>query len=258
VGFILLPILGVAGTMHIAAPLSGAAGLVAFLLRTETGPRPSQPSVPVGGARRVIAIYTASGFLGLVAKVAFTRSLVAVFGSTTHAFSTILAVFLLGIATRGAIGTSANRNYLRKLKTTVTTTAAVFSLSTLLVYFLPRLYLKGHLGIGSGFGAGLLLRFVLLTIVLLPGAIGLGIAFPLAEHGLPPVASAAGRTNSMQQTRLPPSSAPQTLFLPGAVYRAVACGGFVGVNLVQQRPCEFGRMLCWATSSDVLVDIVAP
>ena len=131
--------------------------------------------------------------MGLVAEVAFTRQLVLVFGSSTYAFSTMLAVFLLGIGSGGAIGTRFRTNHLRKLEWTVAITAALFSLSALSVYFLPRLYLEGYLVLGQDFHSGLVLRFLLAAVVLLPGCIGLGIAFPLAAHEAGATGGSTGR-----------------------------------------------------------------
>lgn len=183
-GFLLLPALGLAWTMRAGALLPAAAGALALLARGSAA-APGAPSLPAPGARRAILLYAASGFMGLVAEVAFTRQLVLVFGSATYAFTTMLGVFLLGIGLGGAIGARIARRpegHLAMLETTVALTAAVFSISGLLAYLLPRIYLEGFLRIGGGFGAGLALRLLLSAIVLLPGALGLGIAFPLAAH----------------------------------------------------------------------------
>jgi len=184
-GFLLLPALGLAGTMRCAALFSGTAALGALLSR-EAPPAPAPPPpASASPARRAIVLYAASGFLGLAAEVAFARSLVLVFGSTTHAFTTMLAMFLLGIGVGGAVGARLARRpegHLRRLETTVAATAALFSLAALAVYGLPRLYLTGYLAWGGGFDATTLLRFLLSAAVLLPGALGLGIAFPLAAH----------------------------------------------------------------------------
>jgi spermidine synthase len=140
-------------------------------------------------AGRAIFLYAASGFLGLVVEVAFTRSLVLVFGSTTYAFSTVLAVFLLGIALGGALGTVlARKNALRRLEVIVPVTAVLFSVSALAIHLLPRLYVRGWTAAGGDFDATLWLRFGLSALVLLPGSLGLGVAFPLAAQ----VATASG------------------------------------------------------------------
>ncbi len=181
-GFLLLPACGLAWTMRLAGLLPATAGILALAVK----PAPPAPHAPPHPAsRRAIALYAASGFMGLVAEVAFTRQLVLVFGSATYAFTTMLGIFLLGIGVGGAIGARLARResgHLAMLETTVVVTAAVFSLSALLVYLLPRLYLEGYLRLGDSFGVGLLMRITLSALVLLPGALGLGIAFPLAAH----------------------------------------------------------------------------
>jgi spermidine synthase len=185
-GFLLLPVFGLAGATRFAFLLSGAAALLAFLPRTAgVDPFERRTGVPAPQARRAIALYAASGFLGLAAEVAFTRRLVLVLGSTTYAFTTTLGVFLLGIGLGGALGALLARRrtgHLRMLEITVATTAALFSLATLVVYLLPRLYLNGIVGWADTWSDGLLLRFLLCLPVLLPGALGLGVAFPLAAH----------------------------------------------------------------------------
>ena len=185
-GFFLVPAFGLADSMRCAAILSGAAGGIALFLPA-TGPQAPPRETDEPGTRRALLLYATSGFLGLVAEVAFTRRLVLVFGSSTYAFSAMLAVFLLGIGLGGALGTRLKKNHLRRLEWTVAITAALFSLVMLAIYLLPRLYLTGYAAWGDSFRVGLLLRFLLAAAVLLPGTIGLGLAFPLAAH-------AAGRT----------------------------------------------------------------
>ncbi|MHC4933424.1 MAG: fused MFS/spermidine synthase [Planctomycetota bacterium] len=172
-GFVLLPALGLSDTMRSAAILSGVAGVLALLLRCRPGAAGEVETWEgdVRAARFAILLYAASGFLGLAAEVAFTRTLVLVFGSSTYAFSTMLAVFLFGIGLGGGIGTRlANRNQLKRLQTTVGITAALFSVSAFGTYLLPRLYLEGFVAVGPDFGP---------------------VAFPLAAH-----LAAAGRTGT--------------------------------------------------------------
>lgn len=183
-GFLLLPSFGLAWTMRLAGLLPAAAGVLALLARPAVAAQEAPPT-PAPGARRAVVLYAVSGFMGLVAEVAFTRQLVLVFGSATYAFTTMLGIFLLGIGVGGAAGARLARResgHLAMLETVITVTAAVFALSAFSVYLLPRLYLEGYLRLGDSFGVGLAMRLLLSALVLLPGALGLGIAFPLAAH----------------------------------------------------------------------------
>jgi spermidine synthase len=196
-GFLLLPSLGLSDTMRSAAVLSGAAGALAlFALRPAPAraPLPQRPAPgDAGRTRRALVLYAASGFLGLACEVAFTRSLVLVFGSSTYAFSTMLAVFLLGIGVGGAIGTRlAGHRPIERLETTVAATAALFGLCAVAVFLLPRALLEGQLAFGAEFGTGLVLRVLLSAAALLPGTIGLGLAFPLAAQVAAERATGAG------------------------------------------------------------------
>jgi len=187
-GFLFLPSFGLNGTMRLAAILSGGAGAGALLLaRRARSVPPPPPSFRMAHpqARRAIRLYALSGFLALSAEVAFTRGLVLVFGSATYAFTTVLAVFLAGIGAGAALGTRLAQkgdDAYRRLELCVALTAAAFSLCAMLVVFLPRAYLRGLLLLGPGFEAGLAIRFGLASLALLPGCLGLGVAFPLAAR----------------------------------------------------------------------------
>jgi len=186
-GFFLLPSLGLATSMRTAALASGVAAIGAFLLRP--GPRTARTAevhpVSAGDASKAIRLFAASGFLGMAAEVGFTRGLVLVFGSSTYAFTTALAVFLLGIGTGGAIGARlvrSDRDAVRWLSGTVALTAALFSVAAFGLHYLPRLYLEAFVRWGDTFGTGLGTKFALSALVLLPGALGLGCAFPFAAR----------------------------------------------------------------------------
>lgn len=185
-GFLLLPSFGLAWTMRISALFSGSAAFFAFRWAEPVEPRETRP---LPQAPRAILLYAISGFLGLFCEVTFTRSLVLVFGSSTYAFSTMLAVFLAGIGLGGALATRFTRDALRRLEWTVGLTAALLSLSALSIHLLPRLYLRGH----AWLGGSLLLPFLLSCLALLPGCIGLGAAFTLAARLAGTSASGTGR-----------------------------------------------------------------
>jgi len=188
-GFALLPALGLANTMRAAAVLPAVAGVIAWFLAPPAGERAPRVEGTDGDAfdrafdRRAVALYAASGFLGLAAEVAFVRLLVLVFGSTTYAFTVMLGVFLLGIGLGGAAGSLLRpRDARRALATCVGATAVLFSAGALLVYLLPRLYLLAWTGPVETWAGGIWLRVGLASLVMLPGSIGLGAAFPLAAR----------------------------------------------------------------------------
>jgi len=176
-GFVLLPALGLATTMQVAAIGSAAAAAGSVLVRGRASAVPAAP-----GDGRAIFLFAASGFLGMASEVAFTRQLVLVFGSSTYSFTTVLAVFLAGIGIGSALGARLARRTdpMRALGWTVIGTGALFAFGAYGVVFTPRLYLEAYLRWGEGFGTGIAVRFALAALVLLPGAIGSGLAFPLA------------------------------------------------------------------------------
>jgi spermidine synthase len=112
-GFFLVRAVGVRDTLWIAAGSSVAVALVAFALSArERGTGPSaEPERAADGperdATRAIPIaLTLAGFASLYLEVVWTRMLVLVLGTTTYAFVTMLATFLVGIALGGAVARS--------------------------------------------------------------------------------------------------------------------------------------------------------
>jgi len=103
-GFVLMPLVGVWGTILVAAGLN--IGVGAAVLRL-----PPLPEAPVGptrtpaGARPgwllVLAAFV-SGATSLATQVAWTRVLVLVVGSTVYAFSVVLLVYLLALGAGSA------------------------------------------------------------------------------------------------------------------------------------------------------------
>jgi spermidine synthase len=120
-GFWLLPQFGQTTTTWIAATVNLAIGLTAVtLLRTsatrtappDTAPagepdaRPAgtppadvqPPLVPRRLRRTAVAGFAVSGFAAMVYQIAWTRALILSLGSSTYAFTCILAAFILGLA----------------------------------------------------------------------------------------------------------------------------------------------------------------
>jgi spermidine synthase len=108
VGYFLLPAFGVRITIFAGAAANLISGAVAFLL--SGGAAPAQPSIPNDPeivpdpllpdrfGKKVLWALAASGGVGMLYEVVWTRSLILVIGSSTYAFSAILFTFLLGIA----------------------------------------------------------------------------------------------------------------------------------------------------------------
>lgn len=128
-GVVLIELLGLTGTLVVAASLSGIAGIAAIAMsRAETGVRQEQirlapESTTDGGqsgesaggrAQPNLALILAfvSGLTSLGYQVLWTRLLSSGTGNSTYVFTLILAVFLVGIAL-GAAGFAAFRHRIR-------------------------------------------------------------------------------------------------------------------------------------------------
>jgi len=194
-GFVLIELLGLRLTSYLAVLLNVAAGTGALLLsrRWETGPdasgtaaadrvRPPRPEVPrdFRPRRRIVLAATfVSGFVSLALEVLWTRMLAQGTGSSIYIFTTILAIFLLGIA----LGSFLYRRYSRprgeRLGTLGLCLAGVGILAQTTVV------------LGSGVVGHV--PFVVRTVVaLLPATVLMGYAFPLAGRLVTPSAEAAG------------------------------------------------------------------
>jgi spermidine synthase len=194
-GFVLIELLGLRLTSYLAVLLNIAAGSGALLLsrRWETGPgasdapaadrgRLARPEVPrdFRPRRRIVLAATfVSGFVSLALEVLWTRMLAEGTGSSIYIFTTILAIFLLGIA----LGSFLYRRYARprgeRLGTLGLCLAGVGVLAQATVV----------LGSGVVGDVPFLVRTV---VVLLPATVLMGYAFPLAGRLATPSAEAAG------------------------------------------------------------------
>lgn len=108
-GFVLVRALGVHPTLWLAAAANATVGAAALALsrRCEREVAPVVAPGPAVFARErrlslegawVLAAIALSGFASLALEVLWTRLLVLVFGTSTYAFATMLATFLVGIA----------------------------------------------------------------------------------------------------------------------------------------------------------------
>lgn len=115
-GFALIPALGLSGTTLAGVALNVIAAGGAYLLSRSAPPVTAVPpaaapapgkartSIPSTQQRSLAAIALGvSGFASLTLQVVWTRLLVQILGPTTYAFSTVVAIFIVGIAGGAAI-----------------------------------------------------------------------------------------------------------------------------------------------------------
>ena len=126
-GFVLIPALGLSGSTWVAVALNAIAAAGAFAIaRNATVDEPeTQPAeAPRNkGGTKVPPLRTerpesahpwiaalalgASGFASLTLQVVWTRLLVMILGPTTYAFSTVVSIFIVGLAGGAALGARA-------------------------------------------------------------------------------------------------------------------------------------------------------
>ena len=111
-GFFLLPTLGLTATTFVAAGLNVFAALVAWSSPAdarETGPAISHTREHIAallapGARTVFALlFALSGFTALLLQLAWVRLFGLVLGSSVYSFSSVLGIYLLGLALGSAL-----------------------------------------------------------------------------------------------------------------------------------------------------------
>ncbi|HEX8136738.1 MAG TPA: fused MFS/spermidine synthase [Pyrinomonadaceae bacterium] len=199
-GFLLLPALGVSRTIYAAAAVNIVVSLAAFLIDARygavaDGPTQERPqdeeSEAVGERARSEAARATkfwlvcagiSGFVTISAQVAWTRVLTMVIGSSTYAFSIVVALFLLGLSA-GAylVGRAKIREELRRtiLKVELATATSLY-LSLIIINRMPDILISLGLSLKLGSWAGLLMLqvFVAGLLILFP-ALLMGMVMPL-------------------------------------------------------------------------------
>ena len=109
-GFYLIGAAGITATTRVAAAVNAIVGVTALLLSARTpAASPAAEAIPEHAPstldqRRVLVALAVAGFAGLALEVVWFRALLLFIPATTYAFSTMLAVVLLGIALGAAFG----------------------------------------------------------------------------------------------------------------------------------------------------------
>lgn len=199
--FLLLPSLGLARTLACGVLLNLLVAFTALWLgrraiaRAETppadsGPSPGTPSVAVPATSSSISrplVLATTGILGFAAlafEILWTRTLSLALGGTTYSFAIVLSVFLMGIAGGSAWAARLLRRHparAQDLFVAIPAAIGLLAIALLPVFDrLPGLFMElSARGSGSWF-EGILGRFVVTAIPLLPPTFLSGAAFPLA------------------------------------------------------------------------------
>ena len=194
-GFVLLPAVGVRTTIVIAASVNVLVGLLALLLqrRMDVHERRVEPSRGSEVAQSVLdqapdasglfyLAALASGFVTISTQIAWTRVLTMIIGSSTYAFSIVVALFLLGLA--GGAWLVGRKDRSARLRLTILVVEVLTAVSLLLSLFVlnrvPALLVNLGLRWQISSWAGLLaLQFLAATLLILVPALLMGMVMPL-------------------------------------------------------------------------------
>jgi len=187
--FLLLPSLGLRGTVLVGAGTNAAVfGLAVLVARHAPAlPAPAGGSPPSlgsgwriwGDPERILVLMAISGAVSFVYEVLWARLLGHVLGGTVHAFATMLASFLAGIALGSAIAARRAGSPATAVRTFGGVQIGI-ALASLAAYAcvdrLPQLARTLDAQAGGSLAAAALLA----GAVLLPGTLFIGATFPLA------------------------------------------------------------------------------
>ena len=190
-GFVLLPALGVRTTIAVAAVMNVIVGVIAIALQRRTTPdfKVEQPAVAVDGptlepdsGRFWLFAAFASGFVTISTQVSWTRILTMIIGSSTYAFSIVVALFLIGLAA-GAwwVARKDRSDRLRRTILIVEIVTAIGLLQSLFVLNkIPALLITLGLRFQTSSWVGLLtLQIMSATLLILVPALLMGMVMPL-------------------------------------------------------------------------------
>lgn len=192
-GFVLIPSLGLPGTIVTAGITNLAIATIAARLPTGTAPatnlRPhASASRPDAVVRLLIVVSFLTGASSFVYEVGWIRMLSLVLGSATHSFELMLSAFILGLALGGLwvrkrIDTSANAGLLLGYVQIFMGLAAVatvplhnlsFDLIARAMQALPR--------DDQGYALFNLVRYGIASLIMFPAAFCAGMTLPLATR----------------------------------------------------------------------------
>lgn len=194
-GFVLLPFLGVRNTIYVAAFINIVIGLITITAdrrsvvhqptidEVATSDAPLENLISDQGFWLTCAL--ASGFVTISTQVVWTRILSMVIGSSTYAFSIVVALFLIGLA--GGAWIIGKTNHTTRLRSTLmkveAATAVFLYLSLFVVNKIPGWLVKLGLGFNiSSWGGLLALQILCAAALILIPALLMGMVMPLVLY----------------------------------------------------------------------------
>ena len=217
-GFLLLPVLGLMGTLFVGAIINLAVFAVAIFLarlsagadeaaerrRDDTGVR---PAINIPSLHWVMPVMLASGAVSFTLEILWTRLLSHLFGGTVYAFSIMLACFLSGIAIGGF--------FAGRLAKDQQHASAYFAGSQILIALLS--YASYSLmGAWIPVSDGLLIKGLYAFLIIVPSTLFIGATYPLAVrmvvNNSDETGSLAGRVYAWNTV--------------GAIFGSLLCGFF--------------------------------
>jgi spermidine synthase len=241
-GFVLIRDVGVHPTLWLAVAANlGVGGVALALARGAPAPADRSPEVPAPQRPRQAGLLVAVGLSGVVTlalEVIWTRVLVLVLGSSTHAFVTMLSAFLVGIA----LGSALTRLFIQRVEDPrrifgwVQAGIALSTIATIpLMNFLVAQAQQWMFALEGRWLALSLGRFAIAFLIMLVPTTLVGMVLPLAgAMGVRQASSIGGEL--------------------GRVYGALTVGNIAGAvlaALVLLPRAGMQRGILWATAASV-------
>lgn len=189
-GFLLLPTIGLRATILVAAGLNLVAGVMALAVSgnhaSETGRKcelESSEPIPPAIPRLLLGCFALVGATAMAYEIAWSRLLVTTLGSSTYAFTVMLATFLAGIAIGSRLFEIwVVRGHVFSFKT-FSTTQTLTGLAAIVFLFLfqqlPTVLWALITATHKTFGGLVVAQSAVCSLAMLPAAIVFGFNFPL-------------------------------------------------------------------------------
>lgn len=255
-GFVLLPTFGVRATIYTAAVINVIVGIVAILAERQNDSQNELQQREVVDERPVVAsqgeglqakrfwLFAAfvSGFVTISTQVAWTRILTMIIGSSTYAFSIVVALFLIGLSAGAYV--VGKGNYAGKLRRTIMNvevgTAVNLFLSLYIINLMPSILVSVGFKLHISRWLGLLaLQISIASLLIVLPAFLMGTVMPL-------VLVWASNNSPLDSVRLVGRSyAVNTI---GAIAGAFGAGFILIPKLTTRLTIIFAAALCMITA----------